>query len=88
MKEGAKLLAAAAAAVLLVQIHRKEKERLALGWDGYGAHILGLEAGGPGFGFAGPGQVRVYDEAGGFYGIYEYQTERGRFQPVKMFLGD
>lgn len=47
-----------------------------------------LEAGGPGFGFAGPGQVRVYDEAGGFYGIYEYQTERGRFQPVKMFLGD
>ncbi len=48
MKEGAKLLAAAAAAVLLVQIHRKEKERLALGWAGYGAHILGLEPGGPG----------------------------------------
>ena len=48
MKEGAKLLAAAAAAVLLVQIHRKEKERLALGWAGYGAHIMGLEAGGPG----------------------------------------
>ncbi len=33
-------------------------------------------------------QVRVYDEAGGFYGIYEYQTDRGRYQPVKMFLGD
>ena len=42
------ILAAAAAAVLLVQIHRKEKERLALGWAGYGAHILGLEPGGPG----------------------------------------
>ena len=33
-------------------------------------------------------QVRVYDEAGGFYGIYAYQTDRGRYQPVKMFLGD
>ena len=39
MKEGAKLLAAAAAAVLLVQIHRKEKERLALGWAGPPAYL-------------------------------------------------
>lgn len=31
-------------------------------------------------------QVRVYDEAGRFYGIYQYDKEAGDFKPVKMFL--
>lgn len=31
-------------------------------------------------------QVRVYDEAGKFYGIYRYEEEKGMFYPVKMFL--
>lgn len=31
-------------------------------------------------------QVRVYDEAGRFYGIYQYDKEAGDFRPVKMFL--
>lgn len=31
-------------------------------------------------------QVRVYDEAGRFYGIYRYESENKMFYPVKMFL--
>lgn len=31
-------------------------------------------------------QVRVYNEAGRFYGIYQYDKEAGDFKPVKMFL--
>lgn len=31
-------------------------------------------------------QVRVYDEAGRFYGIYQYDKKAGDFKPVKMFL--
>jgi len=36
-------------------------------------------------GIAPDGQVRVYDEAGRFYGIYQYCSEQERFIPVKMF---
>lgn len=31
-------------------------------------------------------QVRVYNEDGRFYGIYEFRTEEDRFYPVKMFM--
>lgn len=34
----------------------------------------------------GSGRVRVYDEAGRFYGVYGYDSVRRRMQPVKMFL--
>lgn len=33
-------------------------------------------------------KVRVYDEAQSFIGIYEYDTQRNQFSPVKMFLGE
>lgn len=32
-------------------------------------------------------KVRIYDEAGEFYGIYQYRQQEQRFKPVKMFLG-
>lgn len=32
-------------------------------------------------------QIRVYDEDGRFYGVYEWQESERRFKPVKMFLG-
>lgn len=31
-------------------------------------------------------QVRVYNEDGRFYGIYEFRKEENRFSPVKMFM--
>lgn len=31
-------------------------------------------------------QVRIYDETGRFYGIYQYQAKARDFKPVKMFL--
>ena len=31
-------------------------------------------------------QIRMYDEAGRFYGIYQYYSERDEARPVKMFL--
>lgn len=31
-------------------------------------------------------EVRVYNEDGKFYGIYQYRPEDGRFLPVKMFM--
>lgn len=31
-------------------------------------------------------QVRVYNEAGRFYGIYEFLEEENKFKPVKMFM--
>lgn len=31
--------------------------------------------------------VRVYDSAGGFVGIYQYDRRRESYRPVKMFLG-
>ncbi len=31
-------------------------------------------------------EVRVYNEDGRFYGIYQYRPEDGRFLPVKMFM--
>lgn len=33
-------------------------------------------------------KVRVYDETESFIGIYEYDTQRNQFSPVKMFLGE
>jgi len=32
-------------------------------------------------------RIRIYDEAGRFYGVYGWQEEERRFKPVKMFLG-
>ena len=31
-------------------------------------------------------QVRVYDDNGKFYGIFEFRQEEDRFFPVKMFM--
>lgn len=31
-------------------------------------------------------QVRIYDETGRFYGVYQYQAKARDFKPVKMFL--
>ncbi|PXV93595.1 tRNA pseudouridine55 synthase [Lachnotalea glycerini] len=33
-------------------------------------------------------KVRIYDESKSFIGIYEYNSEKEQFNPVKMFLGD
>ncbi|MFA9375443.1 MAG: tRNA pseudouridine(55) synthase TruB [Lachnotalea sp.] len=33
-------------------------------------------------------RIRVYDEMKSFIGIYEYETQRDQYNPVKMFLGD
>lgn len=32
-------------------------------------------------------RLRIYGAGGRFYGVYEWQEEGGRFQPVKLFLG-
>lgn len=33
-------------------------------------------------------KIRVYDEADVFIGVFEYDTEREQFSPLKMFLGE
>ena len=37
-------------------------------------------------GFGDGEDVRVYDEAGRFYGVYTMKRQEGRFVPKKMFL--
>lgn len=37
-------------------------------------------------GFGDGEDVRVYDEAGRFYGVYTMKQQEGRFVPKKMFL--
>jgi tRNA pseudouridine55 synthase len=37
---------------------------------------------------AAPGRVRMYGADASFYGVYAYDGERKRYQPVKMFLPD
>ena len=57
---------------------RRESERLGYNGNAFAASDLEKGAGAE-------GQVRVYDQAGTFIGLYEYRQEKHLYCPVKMF---
>ncbi len=60
-----------------------EGEKLVHNGNPFAPELAAPEAPAAGY----PPQVRVYDGAGGFVGVYGYEAEKRRYRPFKVFLG-